>query len=361
MSTGIQTKYLIEPEFELWAKFVADSPDGSIYSTPEYLDALCEATGGHFKILAALQGDDIVGGVCLYEESSLFGKYISPRLLLYYNGIVLRDYETKFPSQKTSRHLKIISDIEEKLQQEKYASIMLKCRSSFTDARIFQMAGWNVKVTYTYVVYCDDLDNAWDRIEQNIRRLIKRCIEQGIVITEDNDFDSLYRMHIQTHDRKGSPIYLPYEKFKRYFEKLKSHNLCRLYHARLPNGKSISSQLVLIGSHPVTHSVCASADEDYLSSGASAFLRWKVLEDLSKHGYRANDLTDAALNPVTRFKSQLGADLQLCLVLTKPEKYMFRLNRTLKSVKIKYRTRLANFIKRIIGRDIEDKNFRYWQ
>ena len=35
-------------------------------------------------------------------------------------------------------------------------------------------------------------------------------------------------------------------------------------------------------------------------------------------GYVANDLTDAALNPVAHFKSQLGGDLELCLILEKP-------------------------------------------
>ena len=63
----------------------------------------------------------------------------------------------------------------------------------------------------------------------------------------------------------------------------------------------------------------AAADPAFLNTGATAFLRWKVFETLSSLGYAANDLTDAALNPVTHFKSQLGGDLELCLVLENPE------------------------------------------
>ena len=54
----------------------------------------------------------------------------------------------------------------------------------------------------------------------------------------------------------------------------------------------------------------AGADSAHIKSGVTAFLRWKVFEHLCAEGYQANDLTDAALNPVTHFKSQLGGKLE---------------------------------------------------
>ena len=84
--------------------------------------------------------------------------------------------------------------------------------------------------------------------------------------------------------------------------------MARLGHAVF-DGKVIASQLMLTGTHPVAHTVCAGADEDYLRLGASGFLRWHGALALARDGYRANDLTDAGLNPVTRFKSQLGGEL----------------------------------------------------
>jgi hypothetical protein len=59
-------------------------------------------------------------------------------------------------------------------------------------------------------------------------------------------------------------------------------------------------------------------DPAHARLGASAFLRWRGFETLAGLGYRANDLTDAALNPVTHFKSQLGGNLELALVLNAP-------------------------------------------
>ena len=47
-----------------------------------------------FPILGVMRGEEIVCGVALYERTSRGGAFVSPRLLLYYNGVVVRRYET---------------------------------------------------------------------------------------------------------------------------------------------------------------------------------------------------------------------------------------------------------------------------
>ena len=306
---------------------MAGAAEGSPYHSSEYLQALCEATGGSFRILAAARGSEVLGGVALYEERGRSGVVISPRLLLYYNGIVLRPSESKYPSQRTARQIAIMGALEPALRKLGCARLRLKCRSPFRDARVFQGSGWTVQASYTYLVPLSDLGLLRLRVEQNLRRLIDRCAGQGITLTEDDDFSSFFRMHLETHDRKGVAVYLPRPAFERYFLRLRAAGLMRLYHARLPDGRSISAQLVLAGPHPVAHNVSAAADARFLTVGATAFLRFKVFEDLNARGYQGNDLTDAALNPVTHFKSQLGGDLELSLALEAPTPLPARVRR----------------------------------
>ena len=317
MSAALTTHLLEESEYDAWNALVADSPQGSVYSTPGYLSALCEAAGGNFRILAAKRGEELAGGVAIYERPAGTGLRVTPRPLLYYNGLVLRRHTTKYPSQTTSRILEISFALEDALSSAGYEGIVLKNRSSFTDARAFMSKGWSARPGYSYVVPIGDLAAAWGRVEQNLRRLVNRCANEGVQLTEDDDFDSFYRMHLATSERKGAPLYLPQPAFQRFFTTLRASGLCRLYHARLPQGQSISAQLVLLGPYPVSHSVSAATDPEYMNTGATPFLRWKVFEALSALGYVANDLTDAALNPVAHFKSQLGGSLELCLVLEK--------------------------------------------
>ena len=316
---------LSEAEFPEWNALVARSAEGSVYCEPEYLDALCEAAGGRFKILAARRGDELLGGIALYERDSGAGAYVWPRLLLYYNGIVLRPSETRYPSQRTARQNETLEALAGGLSRLGYGRIALRCRSPLTDVRVLLAKEWVARPHYSYVVPLADLDALWGRMEQNLRRLVERCSAQGLTVTEDDDFDGFFRLHSQVHERQGAPLYLPEPAFRRFFARLRSRGLARLYQARLPGGQSVSAQLVLLGGHPVSHTASAASDSEHRQLGATAFLRWNVFRQLADKGVAANDLTDAGLNPVTHFKAQLGGDLQMCLWLEAPESGRFRL------------------------------------
>ena len=175
--------------------------------------------------------------------------------------------------------------------------------------------------------------------------MVARCKEQGLTVTADDDFDAFHRLHVQTHDRKRAPVYLPRDAFRVFIDQLRAKQLCRLYHARLPDGRVVASQLVLLGPHPVSHSVCAASDAEFLTLGASAFLRWQVFEDLARAGYQANDLTDAALNPVTHFKSQLGGDLALSLMVARPASVSWRIGELAASLPMRMKRRMLRIVR----------------
>ncbi len=331
MKAELRVRVLADSDLPEWNRLVARSDEGSIYSMPEYLEAICEAAGGRFHILAVQKGDELLGGVGLYERTARAGVYVSPRLLLYYNGIVLRSYDTRYPSQRTARQNEILAALGDGLQRLGYGRIALRCRGPLTDVRVLLARGWTARPQYSYVVPLTDLDALRGRMEQNLRRLVDRCAAQGVAFTEDDDFDGFFRLHSQVHERKGARLYLPEAAFRRYFERLRSRGLARLFHARLPEGQSISTQLVLTGPHPVSHTVAAASDAAHLKLGATAFLRWNVFRRLNELGHAANDLTDAELSPVTHFKAQLGGDLKMLLWLEAPESVPFRLERASRS------------------------------
>jgi len=323
--TDISVQELRETEYDEWNDLVSRSPDGSIFSLPQYLEILCRAAGGRFSLLGVRWGGELAGGVALYESDSRYGPHVSPRHLLSYNGIVLRRYETKYPSQQSARHVKIMSVMVEAIARRGFARVTLNCCSSITDLRAFLEAGWSASPYYTYIVPISDLDQIWSRIERNLRRLIARCEKEGVTVTDDDDFEACYRMHANTMNRKGLGPYLPESAFRGYFETLRAEDLCRLFHARLPDGRPIATQLVLLGPSPVTHTVTAATDPEFQRIGVTAFLRWKAFEALSALGFSGNDLTGAGLDSVTHFKSQLGGDLRLFLVLNSPRTLRNRL------------------------------------
>ena len=324
LAGNIQVRVLDAQDYDKWDKFVAAAPGGSIYALPGYLEILSSVTDATFRIAVAERGGEILAGIGLYERRDRVGPYVAPRLLLYYNGPVFSAPRSKYPSENTSLHLKIVDALDDWLADQEYDYVRVKSRGDLTDVRPFQERGWAVELAYTYEVALTDGDAVFDRIESNYRRLIRRCERDGFRVESDDDFDSFFRLHSEVHERKDAPLYLPREAFHDYFEQLNDRGLARLYHARLPDGTAAASQLVLLGPHSIAHTVAAGTAAEHLRTGASVLLRWKVFEDLMNDGYTGNDLTDAALGDVTRFKSRLGGDLRLSLVLTRPPSTRWR-------------------------------------
>ncbi len=327
MSGELTTRILPDAEHGAWNDLVSGSPQGAPYASTAYLETLCAVAGGDFRVLVAEKGGEILGGCALYEQRRRWGTVVEPRLLLQYNGPVLRAPRSRYPSVNTAQEVKVLRALGEALVARPYARCVLKSRPALTDGRVFGGLGWSVQPTYTYVVPLEDLERQWGLVEQNLRRLIKRAEQNGLEFTEDTDFDSFYRLHLEVHRRKGAPLYLPEKAFRTYFERLQDRGLCRLFQARLPDGRAIASQLVLVGAHPVSHTVSASASAEHQKLGANPFLRWRAFEALAAGGSVANDLTDASLNPVTHFKSQLGGQLQTCLAAVTPWSRRARLGR----------------------------------
>lgn len=319
MSSELIVRTLVETDHDAWLRLVASAPSGSIYATPDYLSALCEVTDAEYRIVGVFKGKELLGGMPFYETKSPAGTVASLRLLLYYHSPVIREYATQYPSERTSRQLAILQCLLAYFKDQPLAQLRLHIRHSISDVRPFLQAGWTVKPHYSYVVPIADLPATWGKIEQNLRRLVERADLNKIVMTQDDDFDSFYSLHLDTHNRKGAPLYLPQESFVRFYQLLRERNLGQLFQARSADGKVIASQLVLLGSNPVCHIVCAAADSESLSLGSTPFLRWKAFQALSNMGYTGVDLTDAALNDVTRFKSQLGGNLVTNWIAVRPE------------------------------------------
>lgn len=351
--TAVSAQLLGVDEYAEWGKLVAGSPDGSIYATAEYLDTLCAAAGGRFRILGVRRGKDLVAGLPLYESETITGRVVRPRLLLYYLGPVIRRYESKYPSQQTARNLQALTALEEALETLGHSKIVLKGRHTVSDLRPFLQKGWTSWPSYSYLVALNDLVAQWERVDQNLRRLVDRCGQANMTVTDDDDFDSFLMLHDLTMRYHRAEPYLPAGQFGRWFRSLNQAGLAKLFLARLPDGEPIGAQIVLLGAHPVSHTVCAATHPAHRSLGASAFLRWRVFEWLAANGKLANDLTDAALNPVTHFKSQLGGDLVTNLVFENRGSARWRAANAVKSGYFAARNRAGVLANRLRSRASE--------
>lgn len=332
MTGQITVRYLDPSEYERWDQFVDTSRLGSIYSLSFFLQAFCRAFGTGFRILGVFKNNEIVGGIGLHTKPGKYGDMVHIRPMLYYNGLVIDDFESKYPSITTSRQNEVVRAILDELEGGQYAFAEIASTYPFNDFRPFLARGWRVWPRYTYIVSIADLDRQWEHVEQNARRLISRCEREGMMLERSDDVDAFYTMNLNTYRRKGVDPYVSREKFAQLYGALAEKQACQIYFAVTREGKRAAGQMALFTRHPATHSWLAGSQPEFLQSGASAFLRWKVFEDLSTRGYQYNDLTDAMNEKVARFKGQFGGRLEPSFVIYKEISSRLRLENRIRSL-----------------------------
>jgi hypothetical protein len=348
MPSDLVARYLDSSEFDRWDRFVDASPHGSIYSQSYFLEALSRATDTRFRILGVYKNDELLGGVGVHYGTSRYGDMVLPRPLLYYNGLVVKGFTPKYPSIASYKQAAVVDAIAGALEDGRYASVALSSRHTFDDLRTLAWRGWRLWPRYTYVVQISDLTRQWEQVEQNIRRLVSRCDRDGMKVELSDDAGAFLAMNADTYRRKGVTPYISRDGFVTLHGSLKSRDACQIYFATLPDGRRVAAQAVLMSGHPVTHTWMAGSDPAFLATGASAFLRWKVFEDLSRRGYAYNDLTDAMNPSVARFKSQFGGRLQPSFVAYKELSSRLRLRNKFRNVLVDPLNSLADRLMRVV-------------
>ena len=206
MAAEIEVGELAADDREEWEAFVGESAYGSAYSLPAYLETLATAGGGTVRTILARRGAALAGGIAVVEHPLPRGSYVAPRLLNYYNGFVLRDYDTKYPSQRAARQNEVVAALGKNLTQRGYGRLEIRSRAPLTDFRPLLADGWSAAPSYSYVVSLDDLELLWSRIDQNLRRLVERARGLGLELAVDEDFGAFYDLHAATGARKSAPV-----------------------------------------------------------------------------------------------------------------------------------------------------------
>ncbi len=319
MSGNFAFRLLQPDEYDTWRRLVSTCEEGSNYHLPEYLDALAVATNARWRLWGVFCRESLEGGIATYEIPTRLGIRATSRLLLYYNGPIVRPSPSSHPTNQERHRWNVLGAIESGLREQAFRNVRFKARAPNADFRVFLARGWRAKPSYTYVADVTDLAALWQRFDNNLRRLVRRCETEKVQFVEEGDFENFWRQHQDINQRKGAPLYLPEESFRQFFGQLRAQNLVRLFEARSPSGDSIATQLVLLGPHPVSHTLSAAADAADQQGGANAFLRWRVFEWLAAQGLQANDLTGAEHESVARFKSQLGTHVEMSLQVELPQ------------------------------------------
>ncbi len=307
-SAGLNVRELEPSELNTWDRFVGQSPQGTIFSESLWLE-LCAFP---FRVLACYKGDDIVGGVAVFEDDSRKSTMgIVP--FTPFQGFLFRNNDFMNPPLREKLEKKVSIALIEALER-RYRNIILCHHYDFHDIRPFyfhtygQQREYTVTVRYTSVVDLRDIKRAWSRMDDNTRCEIHKGEKRGNTVRESDDFELFDDIHRRTLERQGIKRDMPTELLARMYARLKQENRCQLFLARDSAGSPTSGCLTIWDNKRAYHWL-AGSDPERRNDGSASLTLWSVFQRMSER-FQEIDLVGCNSPKRGAFKAGFGGTLR---------------------------------------------------
>lgn len=179
-----------------WDDFVEKSPQGSIFSTSAFLDALST----NYRIGVLVDKGKIKAGIVLARNE--LAAHANP-LLAKYLGVLLEptSNDTKYIT-KFSRECYLVEELVRHL--DPYWSFDYSFHPNFTNWLPFYWAGYRQEVRYTYRFHdLQDIDRIIRGSSTRLRRNLRKAEKNGVYIRPDVELEDFFRINNLTFQRQG--------------------------------------------------------------------------------------------------------------------------------------------------------------
>lgn len=293
----MELKYLEQSEFELWNKFVDQSPQGSIFSKTWYLDALQV----EYKILSVQQNGEIKAGIVLTKNE--IGAYSNPMFDKYLGVLYSHSYN------KGQKELSEFYEITVLLAKEvkKYKSFDYYFHPYFLNWIPFYWQGFSQQTRYTYIINLKKLISDIEKnFHLNIKRNIKNALKSSIKINKMVESEQLFNLINKTFLRQGSSAPFNKKKFILFIENMIQKNSFESFGA-YNNGKLISVAGFVFDARS-SYLLINGLDIENEIRGANALLIFEAIK-FFKDKVEYFDFEGSMLPGVEQFYRRFGGEL----------------------------------------------------
>jgi hypothetical protein len=306
MSTQ-SVEILTSADYSRWDSFVASSPQGSIFQSSEWIKIFCAQFGYTSEILSVVNGQEIIGGVVLFQRQRLGVRAIMTPPMMPYNGILFAPPGSRKGQRESKDNHEITSALLPVLEEKgHFVSLMLS--PSVIDIRPFQWRKWTVTSRYTYANSLKNPGEILEMFSHSARRRVRKASEENITFEEIHDSLPVILLQEESYLRSGIKPPVRNELLQELCTRLIPSNALRFFGARHPDGTLLSAQAVI-----------TSGTSAYLwffgrrslanQENGSSFLMWKIFSTLAGGGISAIDLIGANTPSIAEFKSSFGGIL----------------------------------------------------
>ena len=278
--------------------FITKSPQGTIFSSPEWLEAVCP---GNWEYLC-VEGEKSIK-ICMpiittrkYGVSILNMPPLTQSL-----GILLPLEEGKY-AEALSRNMNRMNELLAKLPSSAY--FMQRFHPSFKNWLPFYWNGFKQTTRYTYIIEdLTNIDNVWNGFRSNIRQEIRKA-EKQLVIEQSNDFDALSFCIKSTFERQAVKEF-NFKMLERIFQTCDNLDCGKIFLVRNKNG-DLCGGVYIVWDNKSSYYLSGGSPEHFRTTGAMSFLIWEAIKFSSKITKQFN-FEGSMIRPIERFFRAFGA------------------------------------------------------
>jgi hypothetical protein len=265
----------LEPhQYSQWDIFVDQSPQGAVFCYSWWLEAI---TKSNFKILAIIENDKIVAGIPLALDSQ--NKINIPPLTRTL-GVLYKKQEYQSKRKQTSTERKWLSELLKHMPLDNFVQMCM--HHNFTDWLPFRWNGFMQTTRYTYIINYESrrVDDLWNNLEQENRRIIKRANENGIRIEITDDFDLIYQYQSLSYERQGFKFRIPYNDLKLLDDAIKKRGNRVIFKA-IDKTNQVHTVIYIAFNKKSAYGLLGGSDAKFRNLGGHTLVIWEAVKYFS--------------------------------------------------------------------------------
>lgn len=295
-------------ELQAWDALVANSAQGTVFHTSDWLLRTAASLNQTLVILGCYEDEVLIGGcpLLLSNPYKLFKIASSAALLAPYGGIVISDVESTKRREKELHIDKVIVAIRDHIVRMRVDHVNLVNSPGLSDIRGFTRNGWNTKIYYTHMLSTNG--DMYDHISRNARRSIRKAQKLGITAEEHFDAEIYWTLTVNTFKKQHSQPPFSKKHLMQMLEMINEKNLGEMWVARTSSGEIAAADVIVCDSK-AAHRWSAASSEEHLNTGATSLLLGEVITHFADRNYSLMNLMAGNMAHLSAFISSFNPDL----------------------------------------------------
>jgi Acetyltransferase (GNAT) domain len=284
-----------------WNEFLRLSPQGSIFASTLYLDAL----GVPYKLLVMRRDGQIVIGLPLVRG---LGGFLTNPLFCKYLGVIMgpaRGEKSSLAAGQAYRRIEALRDVLRSSWSFDYTF-----HPNFENWLPFYWLGFAQQTLYTYRISRAKRSNWWTDAESSLRGAVRRAQKNEVSVTRVEDFAGVetslcYSLCMEPFRRRNAHAPLSDQRFGRLVTKLSPNGLFGLWIARDVGGRGVAAAGVL-RDWRCSYLLLNGTSEE-APTGSNSLLIKTIIDDTLGMGLDF-DFEGSMIRPIEAFYRSFGGD-----------------------------------------------------